>query len=280
MKRLDIRMSKLLLAMGLIALVWGESATAAYQDEVLADNPVAYYRFEETTGTTAIDSSGNGNDGTYNNGVTLGATGAPALGRAGGFDGVDDFVSTARTVSTDFTLEMWVISTAPSLTGTDSYEGNGLLWSDVGGGANDFTMAILNNGLSFFAGDSGSTVTSANAINDGRWHHLVVTRAMGGSTQIYVDGILRGTMPSGNSPLDANPAIMIGGNVLDNRYFNGLVDEVAYYPSVLSAARIQAHFLAGSAPAASVPVMSEGAMAGLIAALAMFGMLALRRRSR
>ncbi len=277
-------MSKLLVAMGLASLAWGQLATAvataAYQDEVLADNPVAYYRFEETTGTTAADTSGNANDGTYNNGVTLGVSSAPALGRAGRFDGVDDYVSTSRTVSTNFTLEMWINSKAPSLSGTDSYEGNGLLWSDVGGGANDFTMAILNNGLSFFAGDSSITVTSANAINDGHWHHLVVTRAMGGVTQIYVDGVVRGTVPSGNSPLDANPAIMIGGNVLDNRYFDGLVDEVAYYPSVLSAARIQAHFLAGSAAAASVPALSEGVLAGLIAALTGIGILALRRRSR
>ena len=271
-------MSRLLLAVGLVSLVWGELATAAYQDEVLADNPVAYYRFEETSGTTATDTSGNANDGTYNNGVALGVTSAPALGRAGGFDGIDDYVSTARTVSTDFTLEMWINSRAPSLTGTDSYEGNGLLWSDVGGVANDFTMAILNNGLSFFAGDSGITVTSANAINDGRWHHLVVTRALGGSTQIFVDAVVRGTVPSGNSPLDANPAIMIGGNVLDNRYFNGLIDEVAYYPSVLSAARIQAHFLAGSADAAAVPALNDAVLAGLIATLTAIGILVLRRR--
>ena len=45
-------------------------AGAAYPDIILADNPVAYYRFEETSGTTAIDTA-NSNDGTYVNGVLL-----------------------------------------------------------------------------------------------------------------------------------------------------------------------------------------------------------------
>jgi hypothetical protein len=36
---------------------------------ILADNPVAYYRFNETSGTLVTDSSGNGFDGAYRNGV-------------------------------------------------------------------------------------------------------------------------------------------------------------------------------------------------------------------
>src|SRR5208283_1406991 len=44
------------------------SAKAAdYPTTILADNPIAYYRLEETTGTTAFDSSASGQfPGTYN----------------------------------------------------------------------------------------------------------------------------------------------------------------------------------------------------------------------
>jgi concanavalin A-like lectin/glucanase superfamily protein len=273
-------MNKPLLATAFVFLLWGNAGWAAYQDEVLADNPVAYYRFEEASGATATDSSPNANDGTYTNGVLLGQPSAPQLGTAARFDGIDDYVSTLRTISTDFTLELWINSNAGSPTGAASYEGNGLLWSDVGGDANDFTLAILNDGLSFFAGDSAMTVTSANAINDGRWHHLVATRAIGGSMEIFVDGVSRGTVPSGSSPLDANPSIMIGGNVLDGRFFAGLIDEVAYYPTVLSVERIRAHFQAGSTPAVAVPVpaLGEHAFAVLVAFLAAWGVLMSRRR--
>ena len=47
-------MNRILLAVPLAYVLCGP-ALAAYQDEVLADNPVAYYRFEETSGTTAFD---------------------------------------------------------------------------------------------------------------------------------------------------------------------------------------------------------------------------------
>lgn len=272
-------MKKSLLTGVAVSLLWGNVALAAYQDVVLADHPIAYYRFEETSGTTAVDTSGNSNDGTYVNGVVLNQPSAPQLGHAGRFDGIAAYVNTARTVSTDFTLELWVNTTAPSLTGSFAYEGNGLLWSDVGGAANDFTLAILNNALAFVTGNPDVNVTGADAINDGRWHHLVATRTQGANVEIFVDGVSRGTTTTNDNPLDGNSVINIGGNTLDSRYFNGLVDEVAYYPTVLSVDRIRAHFLAGSV-ATAVPVPSLGAwtMAGLMGAVTLLGVYGLGRR--
>jgi hypothetical protein len=270
-------MNRIWIGASLVCMLWGDPALAAYQDEVLADHPVAYYRFEETSGATAFDTE-NSNDGSYVNGVLLNQPGAPALGRAAGFDGINDYVSTPRTVSTNFTLEAWVKTTAPSLTGSQSYEGNGLLWSDVGGAANDFAMAMLNNGLSFFTGNPDVTVTSATSINDGVWHHLVATRAQGGSVEIFINGVSQGTTTTNNSPLDGNPSIMIGANVLDGRYFAGLIDEVAYYPGVLSAARIRAHFRAGTFSSAAVPAIGPWTLAGLIAFLGLFGVYRLRQQ--
>ncbi len=273
-------MNRLVLGAGLGLMLWGGLASATYQDQVLADGPVAYYRFEETSGTTANDTTGNSNNGTYTNGVLIDQPSAANLGRAARFDGIDDYVSTPRTVSTNFTLELWINTTASSLSGTNAYEGNGLLWSDVGGAANDFVMAMLNNGLSFFTGNPDISVTSAIAVNDGAWHHLVATRTQGGSVEIFVDGVSRGTTTTNNNPLDANPSIMIGGNVLDSRYFSGLIDEVAYYPNVLSVTRIKAHFLAGSASANAVPTLAKWTLAGLAAVLLLFGAYSLRRQRR
>jgi hypothetical protein len=42
-----------------------------FSTEVLADSPALYARLGDTFGTTAADSSGNGNDGTYTGGFTL-----------------------------------------------------------------------------------------------------------------------------------------------------------------------------------------------------------------
>lgn len=47
----------------------------AYEDEVLADNPITYFRLDETGGaTTANDLGSANNDGTYQNAPTQGVT--------------------------------------------------------------------------------------------------------------------------------------------------------------------------------------------------------------
>ena len=108
---------------------------------------------------------------------------------------------------------------------------------------------------------------------------------MGGAKQLYVDGVLQAAGPTSGLPLTALAQIMIAGNVLDSRYFNGLVDEVAYYNTVLSPARILAHFAAETAPIPPpppppppVPTLSAGAQLALLVAMVTIGLLALRLR--
>jgi len=50
-------------------------ATDLYASVVLSLGPTGYWRLNETSGTTAYDSSGNGYNGTINNGVTLNQAG-------------------------------------------------------------------------------------------------------------------------------------------------------------------------------------------------------------
>ena len=273
-------MNRIFRALAALAVSWPTVAAAQYQAAVLADAPVAYYRFEEVAGTSALDSSGNGNTGTYTNGPLLAQAGLPQLGLAVSFDGINDHVVTPRTVATNFTLELWLRTTATSPAGTQAYEGDGLVWSDVGGTANDFVLAALNDRAAFFTGNPDTTVIGTTPINDGLWHHVVATRTMGGATQLYVDAVLQATGTTNGSPLDALAQIMVAANTLDSRYFEGLVDEVAYYTTVLSPARIQAHFAAGTAPAAPVPTFGAGAQLALLVAMLALGLLALRRRGR
>ena len=94
------------------------SVGADYPQSVLADGPLGYWRLQEASGTTAVDSSGNGRPGVYQGGVVLGQAGAIAGSSAAAFDGVDDQV----VVSTDtgglsparVTVEAWVKSTTAS----------------------------------------------------------------------------------------------------------------------------------------------------------------------
>jgi hypothetical protein len=165
--------------------------------------------------------------------------------RSAGFDGVNDFVNIPRTVAGNFSLELWVNTTADSLTGIQAYQGNGLIWSDVAGTNNDFILAVLNNRAAFFTGNPDTTIIGSTLLNDGQWHHVVVTREQGVGKSLYVDGVLEAMGSTNNSPLGANRNINIGGNTIDHRYYKGLIDEVALYSYALSSSQVLAHYTAG-----------------------------------
>jgi len=96
MRRQSFRWWLTLLLVTLLCLGTARPAFgSAYSDAVLADMPVRYYRLGDSSGTTAVDSSGNSQDGTYTGGVTLGASGAIQgdADTAATFDGTDDYVS-------------------------------------------------------------------------------------------------------------------------------------------------------------------------------------------
>ena len=96
----------------------GFTHTAAYRNQVLADEPLAYWRLGEPSGTSAADASGNGNTGTYGGSPTLGATGALAgdTDTATSFDGVNDNVSVPNNASLNlngsFSIEFWAKQTS------------------------------------------------------------------------------------------------------------------------------------------------------------------------
>src|SRR3989442_312346 len=58
------------------------AAPKTYDATVLADRPAAYWRMDETSGTTMTDASGNHNDGVY--------AGAYSLGQPAPLGGVDN----------------------------------------------------------------------------------------------------------------------------------------------------------------------------------------------
>ena len=103
---------------GFLVLQLAVDAQGDFRDEVLVDNPFLYYEFEETTGTTASDSSSSGaNDGTYSEqepgGFSLG--GAGPVGLAVELDGdIGGWIDIEPTgvVTGTWTIEMIVRPTA------------------------------------------------------------------------------------------------------------------------------------------------------------------------
>ena len=221
---------------------------------------VAHLSFDEGSGGVANDASGNGNNGTLN--------GDPqwVAGRIGGaldFDGDGDYVEISRVVQDDFTLAAWIKTDTVGLSlGNQGYQGSGLIWSDIAGVANDFILAVLGTKLSFFCGNPDTSVNSDTDIVTGQWVHVVATRsAQDGQIGIYIDGQHENTIDhSNNSPLNALETIAIGGNVLDSRYYTGLIDDVRIYDHVLSPVEVMGAMEGKPWPYAIGPSPADGSL--------------------
>jgi hypothetical protein len=100
------------------------------------------------------------------------------------------------------------------------------------------------------------------------WSHVVATWN-GASASLYVNGVLADASndPGASGSYNSNPASTSANLIIANSDtsspFTGSVDEVAFYPSVLSPAQIQNHFnvaTSGAAGAYQSLVRSEGAL--------------------
>jgi len=195
---------------------------------------VAAYGFNEGTGSTTRDSSGQGNVGTL-----AGAIWTPngKFGPALSFDGTSAWVTIADANSLDLTngmtMEAWVNPTV------------GTGWRAVAikesSGGLAYALYSANNGSRpdgyvHTTNDVGVTGTAAVPLNT--WTHLAITYD-GASLRMYVNGILVKTTPaSGAAAVSASP-LRIGGDSVWGEYFRGLIDEVRIYNRALTGGEIQ-----------------------------------------
>lgn len=219
-----------------------------YRALVLADSPRGYWRLgDAVAATSVVDSSGNGYTGTPT-AVTFGQAGALTDGdTAALFDGVAGVVDMGNLSAFNFTgafsAEAWV-----KLTGVSSYVVVHKSNNNSGAG---WAVTINNGLLRLWAYTlAGALVfdvsATSNAVHDGAWHHVAGawdgTNTVNGVT-LYVDGALikQGTATAAIPGNTTNPVRIGAFNVASFLYFPGSIDEVAVYPTALSAAQIAAH---------------------------------------
>ena len=192
----------------------------------------ARYEFELTT----LDSSGNNNHGVAAGTVLYGP------GRVGAnsatFNGTG-FVEITRVVESNFTVMMWVKTTANASGGT-WYSGMGLVDGETVGSSADWGCSILNSKFAFGAGAPDTTISSKRSVNDGLWHHVAATRNNEtGEVKIYIDGVLDtvGAAPTG--PRTAPTQLRIGATQTANPVFYvGGIDDLRFYGSRLNQTEI------------------------------------------
>jgi hypothetical protein len=213
-----------------------------YRDAVMADQPVGYWRLAETAGN-ALDETSNAAGGRYFGGVTRGVPGALAsdANLAARFDGIDDYVSVPDNgpmdVGDTFTYELWFKRGAnQGVTQRLLHKGTGP--ASLGFGTNN-KIVLLPGGIG-----ATTTASSATAVVDQAWHHVVATKN-GTDVHIYLDGV-DVTAPGTNTTMTTSTnALNIGRATTNSAYTGADIDEVAIYPVALSGARVLAHYQAG-----------------------------------
>ena len=226
-----------------------------YVAAVLADAPTAYWRLGETSGSKATDQRGT-HHADYTD-VGLGAAGAVTgdPNTAATFDGVNDIADAtdhlALAGAGDLTLEAWVkpsattgqLQTIMSKGSSGPFE----IAADMRPGATFRALAWRSNGVSKnFAG-------FFDAALDGSWTHVVV--AVSGTTATaYRNGTLFGTVTIDSRPATTNK-VALGNRPNVANVLSGALDEVAIYPSKLTAVKARAHYEAGRPSAPHVPAI-------------------------
>ncbi len=203
---------------------------------------VLWYPFERGYGETVLDWSGRGNHGLCS-GTPQWSEGIEDSGGMS-FDGIDDYIQLLRSVQNDFTIMCWIKASIPGVGNNTSqaYEGDALIRSDKKDLNNDFMLAITNTKAAWSCGNPDQTIHSNSDISTDQWLHIAATRKCGnnGYMELYINGRLEARISHANPhPLDANPDIVIGGNVLNGRFYNGFIDEVKIFDEVRTETQIQ-----------------------------------------
>ncbi|MGC9308721.1 MAG: right-handed parallel beta-helix repeat-containing protein [Thermoplasmatota archaeon] len=200
---------------------------------------VACWHMDETAWTGAsgevVDSSGNGYHGTARNGAET--TSEAVNGRAGNFDGMNDYVS--------------IPSSSNIILGTDDFTVMGWLYRQDTGIANLFAYrpTLSTNNVQFYVdgtnigvwGVDTPVLAFPHGVGLNEWHHFSYTRD-GDTWRVYVDGVQVGSDVTFTGTLETPTSTYNIGTIgaATSQFFNGMADEVCVYNRGLSTVEIRA----------------------------------------
>jgi len=213
---------------------------------------VAYWSFDEGSGDTVKDSSGNDNDGTLVNGpVWI----KGIKGNALSFEGTDDCVEIPHSDSLDlgaegqsYSIEFWIKCTKANF---EKYPDAHFFTKETF--PYPFTITQYKDGkidFRIYDGSSNPSVCSKESIMDGKWHFVVCMRdGKNKKLMMYIDGLLNikgADRTAGN--VNNQGSIKIGRSMGDD--FSGAIDEAKIYNRLLTEDEIRAHYeaLGGKLP--------------------------------
>jgi YVTN family beta-propeller protein len=216
-----------------------------YAQTVVHDAPIGYWRLGEKSGTSAADRAGT-NTGTYSGGVTLGVPGLLSgdPDTAASFNGANQMVTvpstTALSPSTKVTLEAWIKPAALPAAGA---------FASVVTKAESYSLQFNGPRMEFTIMQNGTRrrlQAPSGAIVVGSVYHVVGTYD-GATQRLYVNGAQVASAALTGAITTNTTSVRIASWAGGQEFFKGVIDEVAIFPSVLTAAGVLAHYNAGIA---------------------------------
>jgi hypothetical protein len=212
----------------------------------LKNDLLAYFPFDETNVTRyATDVSGNNRYTTmygFESNQSIWEVGK--IGNAIRFDGVDDYMTLPTTISSAYTISMWLKTTS------ESGDGNSANWNSqaclLAGPTNTQAIFLYNGKLRIWSGESNRLrMTAMSNINHGSWMHLVASRKIQqshdgwGAFKLYINGSLDKSTTSSRTAYSTGALLHIGRTQDGSTHYQGMMDELHIYGRELSAAEVK-----------------------------------------
>jgi cysteine-rich repeat protein len=229
--------------------LYSEALTA---DQIAGLYEKAHWSFDEGTGSTAADTSGNLHTATLDSGASwaAGRVGAHALAVGGTSTGTASFASPVVNTAHPFSVSAWVR--------LDSLSGYQTVVSSDGSRISGFYLQLrADTGRFAFTRHTGDSTSSslayagaATAPTTGTWYHLVGVQDVASSQlRLYVNGALAGSVAF-SAPWQATGSTAIGRGLWDGRavdFTNGAIDDVHIFNYPLSTGEIHSLYTSGTA---------------------------------
>ena len=200
---------------------------------------VGHWRFNEGTGSTAYDSSPEGNNGTIHGASWV----RGKFGYALKFDGSDDYVSASDSASLDITseitIEAWIKPTRGYLGNyvqeiiVDKYYSDAYRFNICG-------HSGQKPGLRLFI--HGTVFEFLNVIDWYQWQHVAATFDDATDTAVLYHNGDSHEVTNSASLSTSNSPLIIGRNTAGTQHFKGDIDEVRIYNRALSPEEIKIHY--------------------------------------
>lgn len=224
-----------------------------FADAMFAAAPLGYWRFSETSGTTAA------NNGTLGSIADASLSASAVLNQAGPRPPVlNGFESTNSSIGFTATTQQIVVPDDPSFDfGTGAYaiemwfyptnvaaRGDLFTYKGTGGDYGIHLSSVTAGKISLY--HDGAIGSPGGTVVNNTWYHLVVTRNASGLTAVYLNGaqIISGT---DTKSMNISNALIFGSNhtgvpTNPNIVFNGRIDEAALFNREVTAGEVTSRY--------------------------------------